>query len=328
MYKKAVKILNLKIGILANREELLPNFPLKIELESLLTDFYKIEEIDYSSNLDAYFIILDEETLTPEISISESRIFASGPFTKLTQECEDLRFSFFGNEGLFFRYVLALLEKKKNIYSFHACSLYDEKSKNLYIVCGSAGAGKTCLLLRGLELGLKLFSAEMTHFKIENNLVKFFKGALVDNIRIGNIKYNYPLILKSLSIELPETEDEWGKKIAINLSKYETSFDELINPEITIIFPRIEENREKIDLTDITNKKRTIIKLLFDYATEKIGEEFLIYESIPVRPIDTLEAGLRRLQKIKNFVETGKIKRVLKIFAGARNCWECIINYL
>lgn len=239
MYKKAVKILNLKMGILTNRKELLPNFPLKIELESLLTDFYKIEEIDYSSNLDAYFIILDEETLTSEISISESRIFASGPFTKLTQECEDLRFSFFGNEGLFFRYVLALLEKKKNIYSFHACSLYDEKSKNLYIVCGSAGAGKTCLLLRGLELGLKLFSAEMTHFKIENNSVKFFKGALVDNIRIGNIKYNYPLILKSLSIELPETEDEWGKKIAINLKKYETSFDELSNPEITIILSLI-----------------------------------------------------------------------------------------
>ncbi|MCP2520197.1 hypothetical protein NLC82_03005 [Candidatus Aminicenantes bacterium AC-335-A11] len=326
MHTKAIEILGLKIGILSNKKELLPVFPLKIELKSLLTDFHEIKEIEYNQDLDAYFIILDEEKLKPRIFITQSRIFAHGPFVRLTRECEDLRYSFFGNEGLFFRFVLFLLEEKRDIYSFHACSLYDEKLKEFYIICGSAGSGKTCLLLRGLELGLKLFSAEMTHFKIDKNEIKFFKGALVDNIRIGNLKYNFPEIIKSLSLKLPDAEDEWGKKIAINLSKYETSFNELINPKITIIFPRIEENRERIDLTDITNRKKTIIKLLFDYATEKIGEEFLIYESIPVKFIDTFEAGLRRIEKIKNFIEKGKIKRVLKIFAGARNCWEGIIN--
>ncbi|MCP2605246.1 hypothetical protein NLC29_03735 [Candidatus Aminicenantes bacterium AH-873-B07] len=326
MYKKAIEILNLKIGILTNKKELLPVFPLKMELESLLTDFHKIEEINYSSDLDSYFIILDEETLTPEILISSSRIFASGPFLKLTHECEDLRFSFFGNEGLFFRYVLALLEEKKNIYSFHACSLYNEKLKHLYIVCGSAGSGKTCVLLRGLELGLKLFSTEMTHFKIENGLIKFFKGALMDNIRIGNLKYNYPEILKRLSIKLPKNENEWEKKIAINLKRYETSFDELVNPEILIIFPHVEEKKEVVQLTDLSHKKKIIIKLLFDNATEKIGEEFLLYESIPIAGVDTLKARKKRVQIIKNFIEKSRIKKTLKIFAGARNCWEGIIN--
>jgi hypothetical protein len=325
MFKKAIKILSLKIGLISNKEELLPVVPLNVEYKSLLTDFNKVEEIDFSEKLDSYIVIIDDENLSPQIIFSSERIFASGPFLKLTNEAEDLRFSIFGNEGLFFRYVLVLLEEKYGIYSFHACSLYDENNNRLFIGCGSKGSGKTCLILRGLELGFKLFSAEMTHFCFENNSLKFFKGALVDNIRIGNLKYNFPKILKRLAINIPEIQDEWEKKIAVDLSQFETYFDELKDPEIIVFFPHIEEVKEKAQLSDLSDKKRTILKLLFENASEKIGEEFLLYESIPISGIDNEDAQKNRFEAIKNFLDKGRITRILKIVAGARNCWEGII---
>ena len=325
MFKKAIKILNLKIGLLSNREELLPELPLKAEYESLLTDFHKVTEIEFSEGLDSYLIIVDEETMIPVINISHDKILASGSFLKLTSETDDLRFSFFGNEGLIFRYALMLLEEKYGIYSFHACSMYDEKTKRLFIACGSAGSGKTCLILKGLELGLKLFSTEMTHFEVKDGKLHFYKGSLVDNIRIGNLKYSYPDIFKKLDIELPQTSDEWGKKIAVDLGKFETAFDEITEPEIVVLFPHIEEKRDEVHLSDMKGKERTVSRLLFNNATEKIGEEVLLYESIPVAGLDSPAGREKRLGAVKSLMEKGRMVKILKLVAGSQNCWEGIL---
>lgn len=325
MLKKAIKILRLSIGLLSNRKELLPQLPLKAEYESLLTDFHKVEEIKFSEGLDNYLEIVDEENVSPLIKISPDRIFASGSFLKLTSETDDLRFTFFGNEGLIFRYALMLLEEKYGFYSYHACSMYDERTKRLFVGCGSAGSGKTCLILRGLELGLKLFSTEMTHFEFKDGRLHFYKGSLVDNIRIGNLKYTYPDMFKQLDIGLPQTPDEWGKKIAVDLGKFETPFDEVTDPEIVILFPHIEENRPKVHLSDMSDKKRVVLRLLFNNATEKIGEGVLLYESIPVAGLDSPGGRERRLGAIRNFMEKGQLVKILKLVAGSRNCWEGVI---
>ena len=325
MTKKAIKILELSIGLLSNRRELLPELPLKAEYESLLTDFHKVEELKFSGELDSYLIIIDEETMTPVINIFPDRIIASGSFLKLTSETDDLRFSLFGNEGLIFRYALMLIEEKYGIYSYHACSMYDERTERLFIVCGSAGSGKTCLILRGLELGLKLFSTEMTHFEVKDGKIHFYKGSLVDNIRIGNLKYSYPDIHKQLDIELPKTTDEWGKKIAVDLRKFETPFDEITNPEIVVLFPHIEEKRDKVHLSDMRDKNRVVFRLLFNNATEKIGEEVLLYESIPVAGLDSPVGRKRRLGAIKNFMEKGQLVKILKLVAGSQNCWDGVL---
>ncbi len=320
MIKKAIQILRLKIGLLSNKEELLPKLPLKTEYESLLTDFHQVKEIEFSDNLDAYLKINDDEKILPKLKISSEEIVATGFFSELTKNTSDLRYSLFGNEGLLFRYALMLLEERYRIYSFHACSMYDEKNNRLFIGCGPAGSGKTCLIMKGLELGLKLFSTEMTHFEIGKE-VKFYKGSLVDNIRIGNLKYSYPALLKKLNLRFPETRDEWGKKIAVNLGKFETSFDEISNCQVIIILPHIEEGREKVYLSEVKDE-RTIIKNLFDNASEKIGGEVLLYESIPVGGLDNPLSRRRRLDSIHLFLKKGKINRVVKVVAGSQNCWD------
>ena len=103
-----------------------------------------------------------------------------GPFLKLTQEASDLRFSLWGNQGFLYRYALYLLEKKHRIYNFHACALFHEKKDQMFVVIGGAGSGKTVYLLSGLIKGLKLFSTETVHFRIEKNAVTWFLGSLVE----------------------------------------------------------------------------------------------------------------------------------------------------
>jgi len=142
---------------------------------------------------------------------------ARGNFLELEKEAKDSRFSLLGNEGLFFRFVLKIMESKFNIFSLHACSLFDEKTERFFIICGGAGSGKTAFISKGIEAGLKIFSTEMTHFDLWSaGKLKFYKGSLLDNIRIANLKYDYPNIYERLELNLPEAEDEWGTKITLD----------------------------------------------------------------------------------------------------------------
>lgn len=319
--KKAIKILKVKFGLVSNNPNLLLELPLKPEYESLLTDYHRVEEIKYTNNLDSYIFIFDEPDIRPNLDISLNRIVATGDFTKLTKETLDLRFSIFGNEGLLFRYTLPILEKNYNIYSFHACAMFDAKDNHMYVICGKAGSGKTCLIFRGLELGFSLFSTEMTHFNGTVPIV-LYKGSLIDNVRIGNLKYNYPELTKKLKINVPDTKEEWSKKIAVDLSKFETKFDFIKNPKITVIFPRVEEGRDKAIVSDVSDERK-IRKTLFDNITEKIGETVLLYEKLPLMSLDNPELSANRVKNVDMFIK--KINRAVSIISGPRNCWEGIV---
>ena len=111
MYKAGIKILEAKIGIESNREELLLHFPLKTEVKSLLTDFKDVESIPFSEDLDG-FISVEESVEGPSFEFSGEKARFRGPFLKLTQEASDLRFSLWGNQGFLYRYALYLLERK------------------------------------------------------------------------------------------------------------------------------------------------------------------------------------------------------------------------
>ncbi|HDZ25910.1 MAG TPA: hypothetical protein ENH65_05290, partial [Candidatus Aminicenantes bacterium] len=107
MYKAGLKILEVKIGIESNREELLFHFPLKTEVKSLLTDFKDVESIPYSADLDGY-ISVEESMEDPSFEFSGEKARFRGPFLKLTREASDLRFSLWGNQGFLYRYALYL----------------------------------------------------------------------------------------------------------------------------------------------------------------------------------------------------------------------------
>ena len=114
MFKRAVKILHARIGIVSNNEALI-NEPRYFEgqvMESLLTNIHSIEKIPYTDDLDAHFVIIDDPHIHPDVRVTDQVITASGDFSRYEKECSDNRYSLFGNLGLLFKILLVTLERQ------------------------------------------------------------------------------------------------------------------------------------------------------------------------------------------------------------------------
>lgn len=324
MFKRAVKIVEARIGIVSNNEKLItePRYFQGQVMESLLTDIHSIEPIPYSNDLDAYFMAIDDPHLQPQVKVTEKVLTATGDFTRYEKECSDNRYSLFGNLGLFFKYLLVTLERYHNTYSFHASAMYSPRRDILLLVAGGAGAGKTCFLLKGLEDDWEIFSTEMTHFKFTDEGYVFSMGSLYDNIRLGNLIYDFPRAKEKLKVDIPEVADVWGHKMAIDM-RHIAAQPRYLNPRVTLVDARVESGREKPIVKTVTRKEK-IVKLLFDNATEKFGSPVILYDVIPVESLDTPELMRRRLQAMNRFVEKVKLTPVKSVLAGAQNCMEGI----
>jgi len=323
VFKKGVKILRARIGAESNKKSLLPLFPLKIEVESLLTDFKSVEKIPFSKNLDGY-IIVEEASTTPSFEFSGEKAEFKAPFSRLIQDASDLRFSLWGNQGFLYRYTLYLLEKKHRILNLHACALYSENKNHLYLVIGGAGSGKTVYLLSGLAKGLKLFSTETVHFRIERNNIAWFMGSLVDNVRLDTLKNHFPQYIRN--IDAQGAVDEWQKKIALDLSPYRTDFEELRTPDaVIILYPRIEEGRKGFLFYPIRDKK-IAAKLLFDNITQKISETVILYDRIPVLGIDEKEMAVTRLEHANKVVSHETVKIIASVLSNPDECWGDLLR--
>lgn len=323
MYRTGIKILEALIGIQSNREELLPSFPLKTEVKSLLTDFKEVESISYSPNLDGN-ISVEESAEEPIFELSGEMAKFKGPFLKLTKEASDLRFSLWGNQGFLYRYALFLLEKKHRIYNLHACALYHEEKNHLYVIIGGAGSGKTVFLLSGLAKGLKLYSTETVHFRIKKDDTLWFMGSLVDNVRLGTLMYNFPQFLPN--IDTQEAREEWQKKVALDLSSYKTDFEKLTtSTSVFILFPRIEEGRKGFLLNPIEDKRKAA-KLLFDNVSQKLTETVILYDKIPVLGLDEKKMALSRLKHMNQLVCHKTIVKIASVLSNPYDCWKGFLD--
>lgn len=323
MYKTAVKILKARIGIESNTEELLPSFPLKTEVKSLLTDFRDVKQIPYSENLDGHISIEDSgsELL---FELTGKRAKFQGPFLKLTKEASDLRFSLWGNQGFLYRFSLYILEKKHEIFNLHACALYNTEKNHLYVVIGGAGSGKTVYLLSGLEKGLKLYSTETVHFQIDKNALIWFMGSLVDNVRLGTLIHHFPKFLRH--IDTQDAGDEWQKKIALDLSAYKADFEELTTPSaVTILFPRIEEGRKGFLLTPVSDKRKAA-KSLFDNITQKLSETVVLYDRLPVLGLDEEKMARNRLSNTNQLIQHKSVVQTASVLSNPNECWGKLLD--
>lgn len=323
MQRTAVKILKARIGIESNAEDLLPSFPLTIEVKSLLTDFMDVGRISYSEKLDGCISIHEsDDTLSCEFL--GDRVIFKGPIRKLFREASDLRFSLWGNQGFLYRYSLYLLEKKHRIYNLHACALYSQEKDHLYVVIGGAGSGKTVYLLSGLIKGLRLFSTETVHFRIDKNTISWFMGSLVDNVRLGTLMHNFPQFLRY--IDTQETDDEWQKKIALDLSSYKNDSQKLTDPSaVTILFPRIEEGRKGFILRPITDKRKAV-KALFDNVTQKLAETVILYDKLPVLGFDEESMAQKRLLTAGQLVQHKSVIQTASVLSNPNECWGRLLD--
>lgn len=98
-YTRAVKILKVKIGLISNKEELL-EFK-EGEIADLATDFHKLRKIDFTSGLDGYFHVIDED-VEPRIQFDEDRIVVRGTFLNWRKKPRILVFRFWETKECFF----------------------------------------------------------------------------------------------------------------------------------------------------------------------------------------------------------------------------------
>jgi hypothetical protein len=318
MFKTALKILKATVGIEANKEKLLPPFPFGIEVKSLLTDFHRVNQIPHTEDHDGHIQIKDSPGDAHYERQGRHFIF-SGPFESLSREASDLRYSFWGNQGFLYRFILYLLEKHHKIYNLHACALFDEKEHALYVIIGGAGSGKTVYLLSGLEKGLRLLSTETVHFRLKNNDIEWFKGSLLDNVRFGTLVHDFPGFLPDVS--LPSPDKLWQKKIALDLSSYATDFDTIQKARaVYILFPHIEEGRKGYVQNDLSEVEKAS-KLVFDNISQKIVETTILYDQIPFLGLDEKDMARFRLERSYEIVKHPSIVQVVSILSNPKDCW-------
>jgi hypothetical protein len=323
MFKTALSILKATVGVETNKKNLLPPLPLNIEVKSLLTDFHRVNEIPYTEDLDGYMRILESPEI-PHHERSGNKYSFSGPFEELSRTASDLRFSFWGNQGFLYRYALYLLEKYHRIYNLHACALFDQKERALYLIIGGAGSGKTVYLLSGLAKGLRLFSTETVHFCIQKDQIEWFKGSLVDNVRFGTLIHDFPEFLPD--VKVPAADKVWQEKIALDLSSYATEFETLKNASaVHILFPHIEQGLTGFVQNTISDTNKSG-KILFDNISQKIVETTILFDQIPVLGLDEEDMARLRLESVFECVKHPSISRIVSILSNPQDCWGNLLS--
>jgi hypothetical protein len=325
-HARGLRILGITYGLGSNNRDLIfnPEFLEPGETQSQITNWCEIEHIAYGTDLDAYCHFLDDPGLPFEIQVSEQELFVQGDLSRLEREGRDRRWSLLGNMGLFFRYALTVQERH-GIYSFHASAIYRPEEDDLLVIVGKAGAGKTVYLLDALVRGYQIFSTEMTYFRLVKRDVVFYRGALMDNIRVGSFVYDFPEAAQRLQLELPQVENPWDAKISVSLDGVTTERAELVNPTLSFIFPRIEARREHAIVNDVSGS-RDLTRLLFDSASEKIGSTTLLYEELPAIGLDRPELAQGRWEAVAHLVAAPQwaIKQARTILAGPKSIMEGI----
>jgi hypothetical protein len=323
---RAIRMLGISYGLGSNNGGLVhnPEFFEPGEIQSQVTNWSEIETVSYKPGLDAYCHFLDKEDLPFDISVSERELLVQGDLGRLDREGRDRRWSLLGNMGLFFRYALTVQERH-GIYSLHASAIYKPAEDELLVLAGKAGAGKTVYLLEALARGYQIFSTEMTYFRLVPEGIVFYRGALMDNIRVGSFIYDFPEAAGRLNLELPEEENPWEAKVSVNMAGVTTQRAELLNPRISLVFPRIEAGHDHASVRDIT-RPRALVRLLFENASEKIGSTTLLYEELPVAGLDSPALAQARWEAFAQLVAAPRweIKQARTILAGPKSCMEGI----
>lgn len=323
MRQKRYRVVTATIGVGSNIETLVesPAYFRDVVWESLLNDYHAFVQALDGEPLDGEFLIWDCDRPQLEILVQGNMAVASGPVSNLERHAKDRRYALLGTQGFLYRFILYILERTKRIYSFHSNALYDRQSHTLIVTMGGAGAGKTPVLLSGIEKGWTVFSTELTHVALEDGQCIFYKGGLYDNIRVGNLTRDFPQVCRRLGLSLPDVDDVWGTKICVDLRGVAAEPDRLVNPNLRILFPRIEAGWEKPVVTAIVDRA-SLQKALFDNASEKVGSSFLLYEAVPVSGLDSPALARQRFQAMGRLLEAARLERAEALLASPRACLE------
>lgn len=323
LYRTGVRVLEATVGVESTTPRLLPAFPLDVDVPSLLTDFREVAEIPWERGFDGRIVLENTAKLRWDYQRLGRTARIRGPLLAAGREASDRRYSLWGNQGFLYRFVLFLLELRHGVYSFHAAGLYDEGRQVLYVIAGGAGSGKTVFLLSGLERGLKLFSTETVHVRLEEGHASWLKGSLVDNIRAGTLIQDFPGF-RPPELATLARDTAWRTKIALDLGRFQSRLDILRDPDVVLIFPRIEEGRAGHIATPMTDL-RISAKAVFDNISQKIAETFVLVESLAVPGFDSPALAAARWRAARTLLAHRTLRTAVSVLSDPAHCWGDLI---
>lgn len=286
-------------------------------LWSFLSALRRADELPPASQVDVEVTIVDGPNVRPGLTWTPDRGTISGDFTTWEQTVGDRRYTLFGNAGFLAKVSYTTLERVYGILSFHAVAMYDPRADELYVVVGSAGAGKTITMLEGcLRRGYRVFATEMTHVAVGPDGPTFYKGSLYDNVRVANIQ-DFPEAYEALGAPTdPQTGGD--PKLCLSFARIQAEPDVLVNPTVTLLFPRIESER-RTSISSEVGSRGDLVKLLYENASEMILRPRIYYERLGVGPLYYPDMETHRLRIVEQLVDRSNIRQARSILAGPRD---------
>lgn len=294
-------------------------------LHSLLSNFHELIPIKQkiSGRIDVKVIIENESGTNFTMSKNNGTYIFRGPIKEMEESSGDKRASIFGNMGVFSKILVRELEQQR-IFSFHSTSFINPETNKLFLVLGSSGAGKSTVLLKAVKEGMQVFGTELTHFSIRNRKVIFHKGSLWQNCRMGNLVEDFPSLLNTFSISYTPRGNPWQQYLSVDLKNWQYPQDTIENPEVVILFPRIESDRKKAERFKI--QKETTVYSLYENLSDKVSPPSYAYKNAFIPSIDDNNDQIIRMESAEEFIKFANIGTCWKFLASPEKCLDEIIS--
>ena len=254
-HRTGLRVLQATVGVEADARALLLPFPLKIEVPSLLTDFRDVEEIPFPVRPDGRISLHGTTGGDIEYSFRNGQAVFRGPLRRFERSASDARFGLWGNQGFFYRFVLVPPRAPARRFQLPRLrALRREEPSTLRRRRRRRKRQDGLPLERDRQ---RLDASSRPRPSISGSAgrgLAWFKGSLVDNVRLGTLVHDFPMFCPPEFAGLAGDE-VWRRKIALDLGDRQTPGDTLLSPAVVLIFPHIEEGRPGLTVTRIEDKR-------------------------------------------------------------------------
>lgn len=276
------------------------------------------------SDVDAVlYVYQDSQMEELELFWEGTEYFLAGPVMERDATAPDRRYTVYSTGGLLTRLMPGILESK-GFSCLHATSVYNPEKNHMMVFVGGPGAGKTILMLEStLRRGYRLMTTEYTHFRTEGDDVYFYTGSVFDNVRAGNLLYNYTeyekIWGKEIMNSIPAGKDPWNAKVSLDMSPLLPDAPVIKNPKVSLVFVKIEGQRDSAVVTELSREESCF--QLYLNAAELISRPRLFFGCLPVPSFDNTERAKNRLAIVNKFLDTAELIECKSIFAGVNCAW-------
>jgi hypothetical protein len=148
-------------------------------------------------------------------------------------------------------------------------------------------------------------------------------GSLADNVRVGTLRRHFLRFLPAATG--PPREDDWNRKIAIDLSSYRSPGQTLVDPAVVLLFARVEEGFGRPVLRPLW-EARQVSQSLFANISEKLSQTTILYDRIPVPGFDCADLAEARRGACLDLARHRTIAFSGTALSGPEDCWGDLLE--